>query len=101
MILSEIAQKSLKFSLDLDPIQEKANYYLGVIAGNSGKIDQAEDYFKKAIRINPELAEAYMALSINCLMKEETEAAQDYYQEALEKGMKPLPSHAKRLGLPH
>ncbi len=98
---TEIAEKSLTFSKDLDFTQEKVHYFLGVITGTNGKIDQAEEHFSNALRVNPELAEALMALSINSRLKGDIEAAQDYYQQALEKGMPASPSYAKELGLPH
>lgn len=98
---NDAAEKSLQFSKELDFAQEKVHYYLGVIAGDSGRLEQAKEHFLNSLRVNPELAEALMALSINSLMTDNIETAQDYYQKALQKGLSPVSNHAKKLGLPH
>ena len=53
------------------------------------------------LQINPELNEAYFALSVSSLMRGEMGKAQHYYQEALLKGYEPNIEHAEKLGLPH
>jgi len=87
--------------INLSNTQAKAKVLLGIIAGENGRLTQSNDHFKGALRIYPELAEAYFGLSINALQNEEIGKAQDYYQEALRKGLAANPAHAKKLGVPH
>ena len=98
---NDLAKKSLERSLELDSSQEKAHFYLGVIAGEESRYKKADEHFKTALQINPELNEAYFALSVSSLMRGEMGKAQHYYQEALLKGYEPNIEHAEKLGLPH
>ena len=95
----DLAAKSLKYSLELDPTLDKAAYYLGVIAGKANKLKEAQTHFDRAIRINPDLSEAYFAKSINYTIKGNMAKAQEYYQKALEKGYPADANHAKKIKL--
>ena len=95
----ELAAKSLKHSLELDPTLDKAAYYLGVIAGKANKLEEAQTYFDRAIRINPDFNEAYFAKSINFSIKGDKLKAQEFYQKALEKGYPADLNHAKKIKL--
>lgn len=95
----DLATKSLKYSLELDPTLDKSAYYLGVIAGKSSKLEEAQAYFDQAIRINPEFSEAYFAKSINFSLTGDILKAQEFYQKALQKGYPADASHAEKIKL--
>jgi tetratricopeptide (TPR) repeat protein len=46
-----------------DPTNADLVYNLGVISGNSNKVDEAEKYYKKALELNPNYVNAYLNLA--------------------------------------
>ncbi len=55
-----------------DPNNPELQYNLGVIAAESGSLDEAKRYYNKAIAINPEYTDAYINLAVAILGVEAT-----------------------------
>lgn len=61
----------MKEAIALSPNDPILYYNLGVINQNDNKIDEAIDYYKKAIELNPKYGDAYLNLAIAILSGEQ------------------------------
>ena len=57
------ALASIKRAIELDAKEKEVFYYAGVLEGARGEWRNAIDYFEKAIRVEPEYAQAYVGLA--------------------------------------
>ena len=94
------AEASLKQSVDLAQDDAKSHWLLGNVFYRRAKYTEAEAEFKAAIAADPLLSDPYVNLSILCLRDKRTEAARNYYNQALERGAAPFPSLEQRLNKP-
>ena len=60
---NEAALASIKRAIELDAKEKEVFYYAGVLEGTRGEWRSAIDYFEKAIRVEPEYAQAYAGLA--------------------------------------
>ncbi|MBI3399015.1 MAG: DnaJ domain-containing protein [Deltaproteobacteria bacterium] len=65
------AKELLEEAISLNPNQDKAYYFIGVIYRVEGKIDEAEAAFGSAVKKNPHLAEALSELRLIQMRKKE------------------------------
>ena len=65
------------------PNSEEANNDMGIILGQTGKLDEAVNYFSRAIRINPERATFYNNLGFIFHRKGDINKALDCFSKAL------------------
>jgi len=71
----------LKTAISYDPKMVEAYDNLGRIYYSRQDMDHAEEYFKKALKINPNLASAQLSLAwINLLVRDKPEAAIKYFK---------------------
>lgn len=59
----EAALASIRRAIELDAKEKEVFYYAGVLEGTRGEWRNAIDYFEKAIRVEPEYAQAYVGLA--------------------------------------
>ncbi|OGI03863.1 MAG: hypothetical protein A2104_06890 [Candidatus Melainabacteria bacterium GWF2_32_7] len=59
----EIAYKYFDKLLNFDNNNYFANYNIGLMHLNSGKADKAEEYFKKALSVNPNYSDSWLQLA--------------------------------------
>jgi tetratricopeptide (TPR) repeat protein len=59
-------------------------YYLGVIAANDGRLDEAAELFEKVLRQNAQSNRAHYALASVCGMKGDAAGAIDHLRKAIE-----------------
>jgi tetratricopeptide (TPR) repeat protein len=57
-------------AVKLDPTNPTLFFNLGVVNANEGKIEEAVAYYKKAIELKPDYADAYMNLAVAMLAEE-------------------------------
>src|SRR3972149_4551141 len=65
------AKEIIQEALSSNPNQDRAYYFLGVIYRVEGKLDDAENSFKKAIKRNPNIPEAMSELRLIQMRKKE------------------------------
>ena len=70
-------------ALDRDRRLAKAHKLMGDALQKMGKIDEASDYYREAIAIEPNFAEAYANLGTLYAQQKQWKRAIDYYQQAL------------------
>lgn len=71
----EQAKKELQQELDIDPANAGAEYILGELARQAGAFPEAVEHFTKAIKFDPNFADAYLGLGVSLLTeKKYTEA---------------------------
>lgn len=58
-------------------------YYLGVIAANDGRLEEAADLFEKVLRQDPQSDKALYALATVCGMKGDAAGATDHLRRAI------------------
>jgi tetratricopeptide (TPR) repeat protein len=59
-------------------------YYLGVIAANDGRLDEAVDLFEKTLRQDPRSDRALYALASICGMRQDVTGAVDHLRKAID-----------------
>ena len=74
----------LRRSIDIDPEQSRAHFYLGVSLNQLDQIDAAAQEFERAIERNRNLGRAYYYLGIIWDRKGRTEQALEMYRQARE-----------------
>ncbi len=84
----ESALQSLERAFELDEYNPLPSYYLGYIALNSSKEKKAQQYFERAIKIDPKYYQALAALGFTLRRigekEEDEQARQSYFKQAEE-----------------
>jgi len=66
------------------PKSSDEHYYLGVIASNDGRLDEAVEMFDKAVKLDSGSDKALYALASACAMKGDGAAASEHLAKAIE-----------------
>lgn len=77
------AEQSYRSLLSKNPDHFPANYYLGVIALQTGNYGQAENFLKRAISLEPNNADANNNLGVSLMLQGKTQEAGDCFRKAL------------------
>jgi Tfp pilus assembly protein PilF len=67
----------------LAPESAEARNYLGSLYATQGRYDEAEKFFRDALRVRPDYAQAHQSLAQLLLLQGKKEAARQHYEEAL------------------
>ena len=81
-------------AISIDPNHRDAHLELGIIYGQRGRLDSAEDHYKQAIRIDEDYSEAHNNLGTVYAREARWGEAIEEYQRALENPMYPWPDSA-------
>lgn len=80
----EELEQLVKISYELFPNEAKINAFQGAVFYNKSEIEKAENYYLKAIRINPNIFYPYMGLGNIYKDKKEYKIAEDYYLKVIQ-----------------
>ena len=92
----DMAIKECQTAITIDKDNPLALYYLGRIHTEKKEFEKADDYLRKAVESEPELALAYTGLGINYLIQGNAEESFINYKKALEIDQD---EHMARMGL--
>lgn len=80
-----LIEEAIKHYEEASKSDARGFLFIGNLYLNQGKYDNAEDYYKKAIRKNDKLADAYNNLAwIYCIKNKNLDEAEDMIKKALE-----------------
>lgn len=77
------AQKELQQELDIDPANAGAEYVLGELARQAGALSEAVDHFTKAVKYDPNFADAYLGLGVSLLTEKKYAEAVSQLEKAV------------------
>jgi tetratricopeptide (TPR) repeat protein len=86
------ARAALERSLALQPFAD-TQHYLGLIAYNEGDVAKAIEWFERALKSEPEHAEAHTSLGVAYARQKNLEAARAELERAIELDPKSLKAH--------
>ena len=81
---TDVAVEELRGILARYPSSAEANYYLGVIAGRNGSVEEAFGHYQDALRINPKYAEPCDKLGVILMKQGQIKAAVAQFRKAVE-----------------
>lgn len=81
-------------SIDIDPNHRDAHLELGIVYGQRGRLDAAEEHYEQAIRIDSDYSEAHNNLGTVYARQAQWDKAVEEYRKALENPMYPWPDSA-------
>jgi len=90
----ELASVEFNRSIQTDKYHKWSYYMLGIISNIRGRLDESEDYFKKAIKADKKFSEAYNALGEVYSKQQKWDDALKCYQKALDNKLYPTPHFA-------
>ncbi len=85
---------SFERAISLDPNHRDAHLELGIIYGERGRLDAAEERYKQAVRIDPDYSEAHNNLGTVYARQARWDEAIEEYRAALENPMYAWPDTA-------
>ena len=68
--------------MQADPYSEQAQYQWGLALAEEGKLSEATDHLRAAVRINPRSAEAHRSLAEVLMRQGQSDEADEHFQEA-------------------
>ena len=77
------ARKEFSAELEIDPTNANAAYELAEASRNSGEMDEAEKFFRLALKYYPEFEQANLGLAAVLLKEGKPEPARDYARKAI------------------
>lgn len=77
------AQKEFEQELQLDPRNGNANYEIGEIYRKAGQLDQARQYFERALQYYPDFEEAQLGLAAVLMAQQKPEEALPHLKAAI------------------
>ena len=77
------AERLYKVILEVEPINLKANYYLGMLFQRLGRLDEAGACFKKIVELKPEFADAHLNLANILFQHNKYEEAKISYKKTI------------------
>lgn len=77
------AMKEFQQELELDPRNGNATYEIGEIYRQAGRLDQAEQYFERALQLYPDFEEAQLGLAATLMAQEKPEQALPHLKAAI------------------
>ena len=81
-------------AIDMDPNHRDAHLELGIVYGQRGRLDAAEEHYKQAIRIDADYSEAHNNLGTVYARQAQWDKAVKEYRKAIANPMYPWPDTA-------
>ena len=85
---------SFERAIDINPNHRDAHLELGIVYGQRGRLDAAEEHYEQAIRIDSDYSEAHNNLGTVYARQAQWDKAIEEYRKALENPMYPWPDSA-------
>ncbi len=85
---------SFERAIDINPNHRDAHLELGIVYGQRGRLDAAEEHYEQAIRIDSDYSEAHNNLGTVYARQAQWDKAVEEYRKALENPMYPWPDSA-------
>jgi len=81
---TDVAVEELRSMLARNPASAEAHYYLGVIAGRRGQVEEAVGHYQDALRIDPRYAEPFDKLGSILMRQGRIDEAMNQFRKAVE-----------------